>query len=143
MVDDNDKVVLTDAGIDVAGGNAPIRGRYRWAAAELLISGSDDVPRPTTEADIWSLACTIMEVAQPVTLSPKLMHPQMFTLTKPFPKLKFYPFVLALRGGRLIPGSHDMIPQPVWDLLRKCWALEPSKRPTAAMILAEFAALQA
>jgi serine/threonine protein kinase len=72
MVDDCGHAVLCDVGVDstmrIIYDYNSVHPRYRIKAPELLIPGTNIIPRPTFAADIYSLGHAIQEVRVMVTL---------------------------------------------------------------------------
>jgi hypothetical protein len=48
---------------------------------------------------------------------------------------------IKIRDEKLTPELNDSIPEPVQELLKKCWNVDPDQRPTFDEIVKECAAL--
>ncbi|KXN91158.1 Serine/threonine-protein kinase fray1 [Leucoagaricus sp. SymC.cos] len=103
----------------------------RWAAPELLfqiLEGSKTWP--TVPGDIWSLGCVIYEI-----LSRKLPYFQYPQNIQVIAALRREEFPVRPDGGE---SGSDLIEDVIWELLKKCWALEPDARPSCQDILKRF-----
>ncbi|QRV93592.1 Tyrosine kinase domain protein [Ceratobasidium sp. AG-Ba] len=97
----------------------------RWKAPELIII-EDFVPDVSMAADIYALGMTMLEV---------------MTSRKPFYEYKSNTYVaLAVAEGihptqppELSNASKSANEQ--WDLMTRCWAFQPDRRPSARTIL--------
>ncbi|KIO18618.1 hypothetical protein M407DRAFT_31729 [Tulasnella calospora MUT 4182] len=86
----------------------------RWAAPELLVE--DDA---SLASDVWALGCVAYEV---------------MTNSIPFQDVKDYIVVERVVRGDLPSISSDarmVLIQALCTLVRQCWNIDPSKRPTA------------
>jgi hypothetical protein len=66
MIDDMGCAILCDPGVDNVmrslDDHSPVHPRYRVKAPELLLPGTNTIPRPTQAADVYSLAHAIRQV---------------------------------------------------------------------------------
>ncbi|KAF8633261.1 hypothetical protein AX17_004437 [Amanita inopinata Kibby_2008] len=126
LINDRNEACLSDFGLgrilDSSGFTTKnVAGTCRWMAREML-DGEDDTDAPvyrTTETDIWAFGMTILEI---------------LTGNAPFSHLDYdASVVFCIVKGRL-PRQPPEISDELWSLLRRCWSLEPEKRPKMASI---------
>ena len=83
--------------------------------------------RQTTQGDVYSLACVFIEV---------------YTGETPWHEINRRKIPsLVLSGARpKRPTFHDgpKMSDPIWEIVERCWAQDPSKRPTADQVLTRF-----
>ncbi|CAE6460036.1 unnamed protein product [Rhizoctonia solani] len=97
-------------------------GSIRWTAPEVL---REEVPRRTTEADVYALAMTMLEI---------------FTGDVPYPECRQDYSVLNIIGGGTLPTRpieqlrEDYKGDLMWQLLLTCWSRNPSDRPSAEQV---------
>ncbi|KAH7329819.1 kinase-like domain-containing protein [Rhizoctonia solani] len=140
-----DNVLITDSGGAVLGGfgltkalesvensklpPAVMTGRtesQRWLAPEMFV----DDPPLETPCDVWGWAMAALEIVSGSI--PYHMHKTamniMLKVNEGPPRRKDH------------PGFNDSAyrPDEMWALLEKCWAKEPSKRPTMDRIVMEL-----
>ncbi|KAG6916785.1 hypothetical protein DXG01_005367 [Tephrocybe rancida] len=102
-------------------------GTARWRAPEVL-QGTGGVPTNSKESDVYALGCVALEI---------------FTSELPFPDI-----VTDAVSHHIITGGRPVRPNPsssswahfglteeIWACMEPCWEWEPSKRPTATMIV--------
>ncbi|KAJ1305016.1 hypothetical protein OPQ81_000059 [Rhizoctonia solani] len=132
-----DNILITDSGGAVLGGfgltkalesvensglpPAVMTGKtesQRWMAPEMFV----DEPVLETPCDIWGWAMAALEIISGSI--PYYKHRQgmtvMLTVTRGPPKREDYPEF----------NTYAYRPEEMWDLLTKCWELDPAKRPT-------------
>ncbi|EUC55600.1 tyrosine kinase domain protein [Rhizoctonia solani AG-3 Rhs1AP] len=107
-------------------------GFSRWMSKELL--AIDPITKsslsPTTQSDIWALACTILEI---------------FTEKFPFARYNLdFQIMTAILSGEL-PGFRDELASGhnfnmVWEVLEGCWSGDPLLRPKIDSIILRFQA---
>ncbi|KAG8909006.1 hypothetical protein FRB99_000109 [Tulasnella sp. 403] len=93
-------------------------GTLRWMAPELL-----DGQKPTTQSDIYSFGCLVLEV-----MTGKL----------PFVKQEFMVAIIDAKRTRGIePADYPEIDQTdlLWSIILECCARDPALRPTADQVL--------
>ncbi|CAE6445331.1 unnamed protein product [Rhizoctonia solani] len=140
-----DNVLITDSGGAVLGGfgltkalesvensklpPAVMTGRtesQRWLAPEMFV----DDPPLETPCDVWGWAMAALEIVSGSI--PYHMHKQAMTI------------ILRVNEGpprrKDHPGFNNYAyrPDEMWALLEKCWAKEPSERPTMDKIVMEL-----
>ncbi|CAE6475914.1 unnamed protein product, partial [Rhizoctonia solani] len=97
-------------------------GSIRWTAPEVL---REEVPRRTTEADVYALAMTMLEI---------------FTGDVPYPECRQDYSVLNIIGGGTLPTRpieqlrEDYKGDLMWQLLLTCWSRNSSDRPSAEQV---------
>ncbi|TCD61053.1 hypothetical protein EIP91_009110 [Steccherinum ochraceum] len=103
-------------------------GANRWMAPELFSTDADvedDDPkyRPACASDVYSLGHVISEL---------------YTLKDPFFGLNDYQVVSRIlkgvRPARFTFVDDTAMPNALWDLTTRCWAHEPSQRPSATEV---------
>ncbi|KDQ61895.1 hypothetical protein JAAARDRAFT_100609, partial [Jaapia argillacea MUCL 33604] len=134
LVDDDGRFLLSDLGLahavnGTAAATTNVGGSFRFMAPELLpiiIDDDTQSSEPTLASDIWSLGCTIAEI---------------LTSEKPYyARHSHSQVVVSIVNGILpyteanfindftedgIAGSKD-----IWQVLKKCWEMDPALRPT-------------
>ncbi|KAJ3553050.1 hypothetical protein NP233_g12734 [Leucocoprinus birnbaumii] len=110
----------TDSTLSRAFGASTIRGcSYRWASPELV-----DGKRPTMASDIWAFGCVCYEV---------LSGQYPFSECHADPEI-----ILKLIRGTLPatkPLDLSQMEEALWNLILRCWAIEPQRRPTCQEII--------
>eukprot|EP01137_Pigoraptor_chileana_P011611 Opistho-2@62749 len=98
------------------GGGNPLRGTPYWMAPEVI--KQKDYGKP---ADIWSLGCTVLEMA---------------TGKPPWFKFKDYiSAIFHIASSRESPEIPESLSKEARDFLRVCFQRNPADRPTAAECL--------
>lgn len=113
----------------------------RWMSREMAEAVSDDVFFSATEwSDIWAYGCVILEVFCLTLLdilnSYFLLVLQIISGQVPYYDKKNEPSVLvAIAGGKApkIPDGVTIHPE-LQSVMEKCWAREPSERPSMTEI---------
>eukprot|EP00249_Psilotum_nudum_P023079 c28743_g1_i5 orf=176-2383(+) len=119
LVDVNGRVKLADFGLAKETSKLDelksCKGSAYWMAPEVID------PRKTywLPADIWSLGCTVLEMATG--------HP-------PFGDLEWHRALWKVGHGEA-PPIPDTISEDACDFIRKCLDIDPRRRPTAAELL--------
>ncbi|EJD37365.1 kinase-like protein, partial [Auricularia subglabra TFB-10046 SS5] len=93
-----------------------VKGSYRWMAPELL----DERTRRTPETDIWACGCLILEI---------------LSLTIPYKDFSNDAMVIGALLHKQSPSRPKGIPDELWELCERCWAVEASQRPDIATVL--------
>lgn len=137
LLDDEFRVVLTDfgmarridpntgAGTHRAGPDSAVPvpgamgspwqiGPIRWQSPELLKDG-----KYTTASDVWALGCLLWEL---------------YSRTVPYPELDIVQVATKVAGSGCTLPLDPAWPQAVRDIMTACWKLNPSERPTAAVV---------
>ncbi|KAG9027057.1 hypothetical protein FRB95_008158 [Tulasnella sp. JGI-2019a] len=95
--------------------SSKIYGSLRWCSPELFY----DSPR-TSESDIWAYGCFVIEVIYEC---------------KPYPYIQNDMAVMVQIIHHMLPAQPENVPQQsvvnLWELLERCWQIEPSKRASA------------
>ncbi|KAG8962783.1 hypothetical protein FRC05_005107 [Tulasnella sp. 425] len=107
-------------GLTTAGGAGGTAG---YQAIELMV---DDKAKPTDKSDAYSFGGLIL-----ATMSGKYPFYQKKTDSV---------IVLAVVGGKTpTPKDHPRLApgDPLWNLMRKCWSLDPAQRPSMNEIIKE------
>ncbi|XP_019622020.1 PREDICTED: tyrosine-protein kinase receptor Tie-1-like, partial [Branchiostoma belcheri] len=92
----------------------------KWMAVESLRDGVY-----TCESDVWSYGVLLWEIAsfgEEPRYAGGPMHPDVCTLLE-----------LLKKGVRL--QQPENCPLPVYRIIRSCWIVDPSKRPTPEVLL--------
>ncbi|KAG8898723.1 hypothetical protein FRB99_007195, partial [Tulasnella sp. 403] len=123
LVSDDGDAMLCDFGLsklleDVPSGlttESGQKGTTRWMAPEQL----GKHPVYTTESDAYAFGCLALEI---------------MTEKPPFVTCTHDPGVLRakIQGELIDPADYPELPEddPLWPLLRKCWAGDPKQRPS-------------
>lgn len=103
-------------------------GTPLWMAPEVLLSrnGKDERVVDFAAADIWSLGCTVIEMA---TGRPPWVHDDLVSISNPMSAM----FKIACGDG--IPQFPGHFSQEGFDFLRRCLVRDPNKRSTAKDLL--------
>ncbi|CAK8530111.1 unnamed protein product [Lathyrus sativus] len=103
-------------------------GTPLWMAPEVLLATNvkDERAVDFAAADIWSLGCTVIEMA---TGRPPWVHDDLVSISNPMSAM----FKIACGDG--IPQFPSHFSQEGFDFLRKCLARDPNKRSTAKDLL--------
>ncbi|CAL1536052.1 unnamed protein product [Lymnaea stagnalis] len=122
LLEDDINIRLADFGVSkMLKDNTQARtctGTYNWMAPEV-IEASQDKPY-CLKADIWSVGCTVIEMA---------------TKEPPFPKLSNLEIIRAVSGGARPDYNLPEIPQVLKSFLGKTFAETASERPSAEELL--------
>ncbi|KAG8900065.1 hypothetical protein FRB99_006275, partial [Tulasnella sp. 403] len=91
----------------------------RWGSPELFTPGV----KKTTESDVWAFGCLCFEI---------------LTGLIPYNDVKFEAAVVLQVIQGTLPAELETLdcPEPVRELLRECWRMEPSERPKMNDIVA-------
>eukprot|EP01006_Ploeotia_vitrea_P051351 TRINITY_DN67550_c3_g4_i1.p1 TRINITY_DN67550_c3_g4~~TRINITY_DN67550_c3_g4_i1.p1 ORF type:complete len:736 (-),score=20.64 TRINITY_DN67550_c3_g4_i1:277-2424(-) len=124
LIDRRGNVKLSDFGaskrisdlVSKAEGSSNLKGTIKWMAPEVC-TGSGGAKA----SDIWSLGCTVVEMATGESAWPNLSN----EWTALF-------HIGSKKGTPTIPGGLSMEAQ---DFLDQCFRMEPNDRPTAAQLL--------
>ncbi|KAG9027501.1 hypothetical protein FS837_004251, partial [Tulasnella sp. UAMH 9824] len=125
LIDDNNRPRLCDFGLSqfLEQANPELQtsfvgqGSKGYQAPEVVRDGLQDLP-----SDVYAFGCLVLEV---------------MSGNPPFYKLKAPKAFLAISAGSIPePSAHPKLPpsDPIWDILRKCWAA-PSARPAAKAVV--------
>jgi len=119
LMDDIEHIKIGDFGLSRTAEaeylNATDKIPIRWSAPELFQR------KPyTTKSDVWSFGVVLWEIFS------RGQQP--------------YSWLSATEVGRFVCGGKrlpklDTIPDPIWELINKCWESEPSNRPSFSVIL--------
>jgi len=133
LINDNLEASLSDFGLsrilEVSGfTTTTASGTIRWLAYELLVAEERPIPRVTKATDVWAFAMTVIEI---------------LTARIPFLHLKSDASVVLFvtSGGRPLRHHSPQINDQIWAMLERCWNIDPTQRPSMA-ILAHFFASQ-
>ena len=98
---------------------SPTAGNLRWLAPEILNPPHAGVPLESAPVDVFAFGMLAIEV---------------FTGTPPFPGCDGEEVIRRILGGtrpELPRNAEDVgLTTERWQLLEKCWDLNPAKRPT-------------
>ncbi|THH32447.1 hypothetical protein EUX98_g1713 [Antrodiella citrinella] len=131
LIDDKENARITDFGMSlIAEGTAYNYasmhggGALRWQAPELIDPEEFNLEtsRPTTQSDVFSIACTAIELYSGRPPFPELADHQ---VSKRYIKGNRPPRPLLLGNG---PG---LMPHALWMIVKACWAQDRSQRPSA------------
>ncbi|KAH8101101.1 kinase-like domain-containing protein [Cristinia sonorae] len=129
LIDDEGHVQLTDFGTGVLADATPHNyaskhggGAYQYRAPELhdpdSFGGVDN--RPTVATDVFALAMVFVEL---------------YTDETPFGETSYFKVcqdvLRKIRPPRPATGEGVLVSDSLWALIQRCWAHEPSERPTA------------
>ncbi|KAI5448715.1 mitogen-activated protein kinase kinase kinase 17 [Lathyrus oleraceus] len=103
-------------------------GTPLWMAPEVLLlrNGKEERVVDFAAADIWSLGCTVIEMA---TGRPPWVHDDLVSISNPMSAM----FKIACGDG--IPQFPSHFSQEGFDFLRRCLVRDPNKRSTAKDLL--------
>ncbi|XP_058771851.1 uncharacterized protein LOC131645200 [Vicia villosa] len=103
-------------------------GTPLWMAPEVLLSrnAKDERVVDFAAADIWSLGCTVIEMA---TGRPPWVHDDLVSISNPMSAM------FKIVCGDAIPQFPSHFSQEGFDFLRRCLVRDPSKRSTAKDLL--------
>ncbi|KAF5359187.1 hypothetical protein D9756_003431 [Leucocoprinus leucothites] len=90
----------------------------RWTAPELR----SRLSRKTAESDVWAFGCLCLEI---------------LTADLPYYENRSWRLISYLRVG-LSPPRPPTIDDEMWDLITRCWELDPRQRPDGESILQVF-----
>jgi len=109
-------------------------GAIRWQSPELLDPDlfNMDSSKPTCASDVYSFACTCVEL---------------IAMRTPFEGLNDYRVVVDIVKGKrpsrpTLPDG-GMVSDELWTLVNFCWAQEPSARPSAKDVVRHMDAIVA
>jgi serine/threonine protein kinase len=130
LINDEGKASLTDFGLSIilhASGftTKTTAGTWRFMAPELM--AADDIyTRVSKATDVWAFAMTIVEI---------------LTGCVPFSHIGNPTKIIdaVLKGGRPERKGYPSIPDHIWRMLERCWALDPTQRPSAKTLSEFFA----
>ncbi|CAE6419568.1 unnamed protein product, partial [Rhizoctonia solani] len=97
-------------------------GSLRWAAPEMLL---EEVPKRTTESDVYALGMTMLEIFTGEVPYPECQ--QDFTILKKVEK-----GTLPIRPIEL---KDDKKGNMMWQLLLNCWSRDLSERPSSGRVV--------
>lgn len=126
-------------GLTTAGGAGGTAG---YQAIELMV---DDKAKPTDKSDAYSFGGLILAVSAQTMFFVISYKTDKATQTMSG-KYPFYQkktdsvIVLAVVGGKTpTPKDHPRLApgDPLWNLMRKCWSLDPAQRPSMNEIIRE------
>ncbi|QRW12942.1 Serine/threonine-protein kinase [Ceratobasidium sp. AG-Ba] len=105
---------------------------YRWMAPELIKHPDNPTLKPS--CDVWSWAMTCLELMSGL---------------KPYHKFKELDGADKIVAGCLpkesdYPEFRQHCPQPdmMWELLQRCWNMDPEKRPTIHQVIDELESIE-
>lgn len=103
-------------------------GTPLWMAPEVILSrnAKDERVVDFAAADIWSLGCTVIEMA---TGRPPWVHDDLVSISNPMSAM----FKIACGDG--LPQFPSHFSHEGSDFLRKCLVRDPNKRSTAKELL--------
>ncbi|KAI5063786.1 hypothetical protein GOP47_0020456 [Adiantum capillus-veneris] len=119
LVDVNGQVKLSDFGIAKQVGDSlvsSVKGTPLYMAPEVLTPNEDCYSFP---ADIWSLGCTVLEMADG---------------KPPWSNLGGFGFLFKVKSGELPPLPQHLSPEGK-DFIQRCLNMVPKDRPTASELL--------
>ena len=97
------------------------RGTMMYMAPELH---DEDSIKVTDAQDVWSVACTFIEMFGECPVHPPTMTP--------------YGLVRRFMQGRVVPDSLQKIAEPHRSILEPCFKTIPRERPSACQLHAKF-----
>ena len=103
-----------------------VRGTMRYMPPEALQHDEEGM-RATSAFDVWSLACTFLELFTGESVWPPLMN-QMALIVK-------------LMGPNVTPAGVEKLDANVKRIVKPCFEKTPSKRPSAENLMQEFSGL--
>ncbi|MCO5598345.1 hypothetical protein L7F22_052439 [Adiantum nelumboides] len=119
LVDVNGQVKLSDFGIAKQVGDSlvsSVKGTPLYMAPEVLTPNEDCYSFP---ADIWSLGCSVLEMADG---------------KPPWSNLEGFGFLFKVKSGELPPLPEHLSPEGR-DFIQRCLSMLPKDRPTASELL--------
>ena len=122
-------------------------GTLRYMAPELLACADEEDetnPRATKETDVWAFSMTVLEVRLPccsALSSLTINYWQIYTESKPFSNIEniIRVALFVVNGGRPDRYRCVQINDELWNMLQKCWNMNPSQRPSMASLARFFA----
>lgn len=124
LLDDNYYPRICDFGIarfqDIGAGKGMTQkiGTPNYMAPELIVSNVYD-----NKVDVYSFAMILFEMSE---------------CTRAFKGLKLNDLFTKVINNALRPSFTDQTPEPMRDLIEKCWAQDPAERPTFDEIYETF-----
>lgn len=158
LIDNNEGARITDFGMSLiaeatAYNYASIHGggALRWQAPELIDPEEFNLEtsRPTTQSDVFSIACTAIEVRirSPHSAIDTDPHDnQLYSGRPPFPELADHQvsnrYVKGKRPPRPpLPGSGPgFMSDAMWSIIEACWSQDRLDRPSSRDVSARIAA---
>ncbi|XP_027103737.1 mitogen-activated protein kinase kinase kinase YODA isoform X1 [Coffea arabica] len=124
LVDPNGRVKLADFGMakHITGQSCPLsfKGSPYWMAPELLIQVIKNSNGCNLAVDIWSLGCTVLEMA---------------TAKPPWSQYEGVAAMFKIGNSKELPAIPDDLSEEGKDFVRQCLQRNPLHRPTAAQLL--------
>lgn len=129
----------------------PTSNEYaRWLPREMI---TDESAPASAKADVFMFGMTALEVSFYITSAMFVRWIylvcmwKIMTGKKPWAEIKNAMLLLTKRGEdcnllpqRPVAEGVDVIDDNLWELLQRCWALDPEDRPTMLEVLRELEA---
>lgn len=106
-----------------------------WTSFRYMSPESIEEGVITTETDVYSFGLLALEVRINVILNTFRnwnVIRQVLSGNAPYHNLGHVAAMIKItEGSTPLPGDHPRIPypSPAWDMMQRCWATDPSKRP--------------
>ncbi|KAG8893571.1 hypothetical protein FRB99_001872, partial [Tulasnella sp. 403] len=154
LINDDGEAMLCDFGLAKFFGVASSgfttsdqqKGTVRWMAPEQF--QEDGKPVYTIESDVYAFGCLILGAMPSFPIRVATKPPsavEIMTGKAPFIKYvaDFAAVTAKSRGEFMEPTDYLELPEddPLWPLLRNCWAMEPENRPLMVDLRRELSRL--
>ena len=120
----NDTLKLCDFGlareIDHSFTLSSMKGTYQYMAGEIIRTNADNKGTFSIYSDIYAYGMLLLAI---------------YTRRTPFDGLEYHYVVFHVGNGELQPSIPEDIPEDIRCVMKKCWEVEPKKRPTIDRIL--------
>jgi len=126
---------LSDVGLNarlvkvIYGDRRPVPPRWMFKAPEELLFNYDPLFfTSTAEMDVYAFAATAYTI---------------YTMTPPFASHTYGRGIMQIVAHGHVLAKPGEIPEPLWNLLERCWSYDPSNRPSMATVVADLKIIQA
>ncbi|KAG8894796.1 hypothetical protein FRB99_000982 [Tulasnella sp. 403] len=139
LINDGGEAMLTDFGVSKLLGEVPSkfstssdqRGTPRWIAPELCMNAAF-----TTQSDVYEFGCLALAKWHRQL---KSMIAEVMSGKPPFVRYTTETMIITAKisGEVMTPEDYPELPEddPLWPLLRGCWAWKPENRPSMVEVL--------